>query len=137
MLSSPSTTDEQLIRYSKRHGIHLNNVIFKDELCELFPHKGGYVINMANSNQHGTHWVSLYLHSPKNVYYFDSFGILPPLEIRNFVLKFGCHSLFSNTKQIQSINSGYCGSYCMDFLTYMTRIPNKRTAWRLFINQFC
>lgn len=115
------TTDAELFKIAQKYSISLNAVVFKDQLYDLFFKKGGYVINMANSNGMGTHWVSFWIDDAKKndaIVYFDSFGISPPLEIRNALKKIAVKILVSN-KQIQNINSGWCGVYDMYFLWFM------------------
>ena len=102
----------------------LNAVLYKDQFAELPAadlQKGGYIINMANSNQQGTHWVAVAVDDPgKNdaVIYFDSFGISPPVEVRK-ALKRVFKKVFVNDTQIQNINSGWCGIYCLYFLWFI------------------
>ena len=48
---------------------------------------GGYVINLDEYSDIGTHWVALYVHN-NNVTYFDSFGVEHiPKEIKAFIYR--------------------------------------------------
>lgn len=136
------TTNFQLIRAAKKYGIPLIAVCFKDELKYIrnLTKRSGYIINLANSNQEGTHWVALWVASAiadrkvTEAFYFDSFGIVPPIEVRQFAKRCGAKTLKYNTEQIQSINSGWCGEYCLDFLYFMSH--SKHEPSKKFINQF-
>ena len=123
------TTNVELEDYAKKHGINLNAVITKDLLIEIKQKEGGYIINLGNSNTGGTHWVALYLtHFPresknkkKYAFYFDSFGLPPPKEIYEYALKWTKSPIYiiENSKKIQALNSGFCGSYSILFIHNM------------------
>ena len=98
MLSHSSTTGNELIKYAKKNNIPLRRVCFKDKLNDEPPCSGGYIINMADSTEHGTHWIALYLAKytmsvftkPNNgkhcqAIYFDSFGKEPPIAINGIL----------------------------------------------------
>ena len=42
------------------------------------------IINLDSSEGKGTHWVC-YSKNNKNIYYFDSFGLDPPLELQEYL----------------------------------------------------
>lgn len=111
------TTDMQLFKLADRHGIKLNGIGFKDQFETMILRPGGYIINMACSSNDGTHWVALWI-DKKNVTYFDSFGVYPPMEIRKALKKTFKRVLVSD-KHIQNINSGWCGIYNLFFIWYM------------------
>ena len=54
----------------------------------------------------GTHWVCYY-----NNYYFDPFGMPPPLEVKKYI-----NNIKYNDIQYQNIKSVLCGYYCLYFL---------------------
>lgn len=141
MYSSSRTTDTQLKKWSKQLNIPLGAICYKNELMNVQVHPNtGYIINMANNDDgtHGTHWVALYFDRPDQAYYFDSFGIAMPIEVRDFAKKFGCNTITYSIADCQSLNSGGCGQYCLLFLSFMSRNlkvpPEKR--YRLFLSQF-
>lgn len=111
------TTNIQLMKTARKFGINLNGIYMKDELPSNI-YNGGYIINLQDSTEgSGTHWVAVWIE--KGACYFDSFGIDPPVAVmqwlRNITL-----TILVNHKQIQNINSGWCGQYCIVFLKYMT-----------------
>ena len=106
-------TNFQIIDIAKRLKINLNAVCAKDELKDYDLKPGLYVINLENSNQGGSHWVSLIIYTNKNkmhAFYLDSFGQLPPTEIEDFIKPLN-EKLPYNNRQIQPFNSSYCGLY--------------------------
>lgn len=82
----------------------------KDELPKQIQKKY-YIINMANSNQEGSHWVLVYNSNPKYCLYFDAFGVYPPLEIMKF-MKTSKKKMVMNDADIQYIRSVACGFFC-------------------------
>lgn len=137
-MNSSLTTNEQLIRLAKKFGIPLNAVVSKDHLYDMFPQKGGYIINMEDSDAgNGSHWVSIWFDGPgSQPLYFDSFGIDPPIAVIDFMKKWNDKCIFS-TKEIQNINSGFCGQYCLYFLHQMHKNKGKLDKkYEHFIDMF-
>ena len=62
----------------------------------------------------GTHWV-LYI----NQFYFDSYGIIPPLSIQKYIKKNRKNLIYSEYK-IQN-NYSLCAAYCL-YILYLTQI---------------
>ena len=59
---------------------NLPKTMFQNEIKE-----GGYVINLDEYSDIGTHWIALYINS-KTITYFDSFGVERiPKEIKKFI----------------------------------------------------
>lgn len=134
------TTDEELFKLAAKYGILLNAIIFKDQLNGMNLMRGGYIINLANSDSHGTHWVCFWIDDPKKndaVIYFDSFGIAPPIEVRKALKKIALKILV-NDKQIQNVYSGWCGIYCLFFMWFMQKHSkiNLINRLNLFLNLF-
>jgi hypothetical protein len=74
---------------------------------------------VANTDPHnlpGTHWVAFYFISPRQLEFFDSFGMHP--SIYGFNLEAKVHY---NEHQIQSFTSDVCGHYCIFFLYQRAR----------------
>lgn len=135
MLSSPMTSNVQLEKWCSKLRIPLNAIVSKDQLYRMTPIPGAYIINMDDSTGNGTHWIALWLTHPKIALYFDSFGIEPPNAVIDFCKRFGCHNIIASDSQIQNVNSGYCGQYCLTFLYQMTRKPN-RISWENWYRNF-
>lgn len=125
-MNNSLTTNEELINLAKKFNIPLNAVVSKDHLYDMFPQKGGYIVNMEDSDAgNGTHWVCIWFNGPGDIpLYFDSFGIDPPMAVIDFMKKWHNKCIFS-TKEIQNINSGFCGQYCLYFLHQMSKNKGK------------
>lgn len=93
--------------------------VSKDRLKQMKPETGGYIINLQDSTEgFGTHWVSLYLNDI--CVYFDSFGMIYPIEVLEFCRRYKKQELIYNPTQIQHIKQECCGYYCIMFLHYMS-----------------
>ena len=86
----------------------------KDALPKRVRRNETGIVNLDNSNGPGTHWVG-YKKLFDTVYYFDSFGDLPPpVELLRY---FGnIKVLLFNTERVQKQNTEICGHLCLDFL---------------------
>lgn len=129
------TTNYELMDAALRNGIPLNGIFFKNNLPDR-RRPGGYIINLADMGQEGTHWVSLWIEDNKAVY-FDSFGIAMPEDVKQFIS--GMPYEYSQ-KHIQNIDSGICGFYVIFELYYMTkmmrRVPHPFTRYKMFLKKF-
>ena len=77
---------------------------------------GGYVINLYEYSDIGTHLVALYARN--NVTYFDCFGVEHiPKEISSFIGR--PLSIKTNTFRIQAFHSIMCGYFCIGFIDFM------------------
>lgn len=93
---------------------------------------GFYIVNLDDDKKghNGTHWVCAYERGlDKDSEYFDSFGVVPPKEI----LEFLSSPIKSNNKQIQDFeNSDACGWFCI----YVIKQWNKGRAIDSIMNDF-
>ena len=77
---------------------------------------GGYVINLDEHADVGTHWVALFCKRIEIVY-FDSFGVEHvPEEIKEFI---GNKNIIANIFRVQANNSVMCGYFCIGFIDFM------------------
>jgi hypothetical protein len=109
-----STTNFQLIKWSKDLGIPNFHYVMRDEIKSLSKYKKRPIFIIANyhtSEQKGIHHVALY--KSKDIsYYFDSYGIILFKEAEVF-LENGIYSTF----KIQKDNTGLCGQLSL-FILY-------------------
>ena len=101
------------------------------QFCEIdiagFKKKGvkyiGAVFNLDPHFKSGSHWISLFIHLPKNAaYFFDSYGVKPPEYVANFMRFLDKQlpgiTLKYNERRFQHGNSE-CGMYSLYFLIRM------------------
>ena len=73
--------------------------------------KESTIVNLANSFNKGTHWISMKFVNNK-LFYFDSYGIpfVPDIIKKQY------KKIIVNIYCIQSIDSNQCGRYCVLFI---------------------
>ena len=67
------------------------------------------VLNIDSIKNVGTHWTCLFIKNSK-LYYFDSFGFEPPLEVGDY---FEGKERYYSSFKIQQYNEVICGHYCI------------------------
>ena len=83
--------------------------------CKIYMRDDNFTTSVGIVNLHpykGTHWV-LYI----NRFYFDSYGILPPLSIQKYI-KSKYKTLIYSEYKIQNKDS-LCAAYCL-YILYLT-----------------
>ena len=80
------------------------------------------IVNLSHSSQKGTHFVAIfYKHENKKIMYFDSYGLpLVNVYIKKFINNYDINFVFS-TRQIQSLQSDFCGYFCCAFVISIER----------------
>ena len=116
--------------------IFINNLLknFKDfEGCyskdqiPLIENNKSLISNLQNSDQKGSHWVSL-SRKNNNIFIFDSFGIG---DIPNKLYKiYKNYNIITNIYRIQDINSNLCGMFSVLFCLY--KVDSKKINSYLF-----
>ena len=93
----------------------------KDEI-PLIENNKSLIFNLQNSNQPGSHWISLSRNN-NNIFIFDSFGIghIP----KNTYKIYKNFNIITNIYRIQDINSNLCGLFCILFYLYKVISKNK------------
>lgn len=108
-------TNQELSRYAACLKIpFFRGVFMKDALpAKVWKNETG-IVNLDNTDGPGTHWVC-YKKLQNKVYYFDSFGNLPPpQELHRYFQN--TDSLFYNFNRVQLPNTEICGHLCLEFL---------------------
>jgi len=108
--------DEHLNKFD-----YYNGTFSKNNLPAKIGTKEMGIINLDDFGNPGTHWVA-YFNAPghKYVYYFDSFGLPPPEEVKRY-LKTSHKQIQMNTGEIQQIDSIMCGYYCVYVLEQLDK----------------
>lgn len=81
-------------------------------------------VYLASSNNKGTHWVcykkikdtSKAGPNEDKLYYFDSFGLDPPLELQEYLKQEDRRKIELSTFQIEEFNTHHYGYFCVLFL---------------------
>ena len=70
------------------------------------------ILNLDIKKGNGTHWTCWYKSDSTHCYYFDSYGLAPPVEFDRYIkMKF-----FYSTYNIQQQHLNICGHLCLAFL---------------------
>ena len=94
-----------------------------DVLHNTFKRPTYIIVNTAESNRLGSHWVGIYLPDTGPVEFFDSLGKSPShyhLYFHTFLQSFGSGYIW-NKVAYQSPDSTLCGEYCLFFGYYRCR----------------
>ena len=107
----PDTSTSDLVKWCEDLGIHLKFIGFNEDFIKTYG-TGASIINLG-SKGNGTHWCGLWEDNDESLvsYYFDSYGMVPFEEIKKIK-----KNIIYNDKDIQRMDSGYCGEYVIDFL---------------------
>ena len=114
------TMNESQLQKIFKYPIYLRDKIYSDR---------GFV-NIDNSSQGGTHWVTFIAKDNKS-YYFDSFGVQPD----KFLLKQLPKPIIYHNYKIQDINSQLCGSYSLYFFYLIERMNYLDTILKMYFEK--
>jgi hypothetical protein len=106
---------------AKQMKIKLISVVSKDQINTIPYQSGLIIVNLSNNDKPGTHWVAciIYKEGKKlKPIYMDSYGILMPTEIENYLKKLDKDIPYSN-RQIQNLHTTVCGYYCLSCMYYL------------------
>jgi hypothetical protein len=108
-----------------------------DELCKIDLHKAhdkgfnkfGVIFNLDPHNKPGSHWVSMFCDlKAKGIYYFDSYGMVPPREVDILMRRMQTQAQDMKIKlkiKVNGIRHQYknseCGVYCLFFISELLR----------------
>ena len=96
------------------------------------------ITNLSKSNEVGTHFIAIYISSTNQLFYFDSFGLIPPIWntpllqfLKPWLEKDQFQTVLSHP--IQDFTSLFCGWYCAAFCLITS---NKLMSIKQFIQLF-
>ena len=84
---------------------------FSKDNVPILKNNESTIVNLADSNDVGTHWIAMKFINSK-LFYFDSYGI----EFVSDIIKNQYKKIILNIYRIQSNNSNECGKFCIMFL---------------------
>ena len=103
---------------------------FSKDNVLLLKNNQSTIINLQDSNQDGSHWVS-YCKRNDKIYYFDSYAVsfIPDIIKKQYPK----HKFICNIYSIQSMDSNQCGRFCILFVK--SNIKNEND-YNNFLLQF-
>jgi len=131
-------TDSQIEELCSRMNIPLapNGIKFKTEFkAKDLEYNKSYFVNLDDEYdekgnlKNGSHWTCFQIVKYSNgevaPMYFDPFGIGPPENVKEQVMKFSKKKLPFSTKNIQSMMANACGWYCCAYLHYINNFSHR------------
>ena len=95
---------------------------FSKDKIPLIENNKSLIFNLQNSNEPGSHWISL-SRKNNNIFIFDSFGVGHiPKNIYDIYKDF---NIITNIYRIQHINSNLCGLFSILFCLYKVNSKNS------------
>ena len=84
---------------------------FSKDNVPILKNNQSTIVNLADSNKTGTHWIAMKFINNK-LFYFDSYGIpfIPDIIKKQY------NKIITNIYRIQSIDSNECGKFCIMFI---------------------
>jgi len=103
----------QIMRYYGKNQ-KFGGVLCKNELKNKSPNSKFWIVNMEDSDKGGgSHWICVIDTVPGEIYYVDSFGLPPPLDIISFMKRAKGKTRYWSDAQYQGLTSTSCGYYCI------------------------
>ena len=99
----------------------------------------GIIFNLDPHDKPGSHWTALFLDiNRKGIYYFDSYGYKPEVEIKLLIEKlknqlkdFGINVNYEYNNIRHQYKNSECGMYCLHFIiTMLTTNKNFKTFYK-------
>lgn len=94
---------------------NFKGVFMRDNLPKTLNSAECAIVNLDSIKNEGTHWVCYWI-DQDNKYYFDSFGLYPPDEIKSYLGK----NILTSTYQVQEFSTNYCGYLCLHVLSCLS-----------------
>lgn len=115
--NKPPLSNLDILKLIPKFGIkHFRGVFMRDTLPQSSRKSECGIVNLDSIENKGTHWVG-YWKNGENKYYFDSFGLFPPIELQKYLGP----QILSSTFKLQEINTNYCGYLCLYVLSCLSK----------------
>ena len=116
VLPNRPLTNLELIDAAKKLRIPVFRGVFVRDNLPSKPNKTECgILNLDQSLGDGTHWTMWYRKNDTN-YYFDSYGIQPPLEMKRYLNG----TILYSTERIQPKGEVFCGHLCLYVLKQLS-----------------
>lgn len=104
---------EDLAVYFKIPNFHC---VMNDEMLTMPYEDGYYIVNLEDTTDNGSHWVVVIIKNNQKAYW-DSFGVVPSLQVIEFFRKSKGKYAFNN-RIIQDLQSVLCGWFCLGLIIF-------------------
>ena len=122
------------LRHDKRSSSVFSGVYPSDMLpMNEISYPSAYVVNLDESHESGSHWISIFFDKIGNSEVFDSYGNLPlPPAINHFLKRHTKGETLRNSLQVQSFYSTVCGAYAIFYIMHRVRGFPMETIVNMF-----
>lgn len=110
---------------------NFRGVFMRDTLPKKTNKSECSIVNLDSNENPGTHWVC-YFKNKNEKYYFDSFGLYPPIELQKYLGK----NIIRSSFQVQEFNTNYCGYLCLHVLSCLSKGFNYESVIFNLFNTF-
>ena len=90
--------------------------VMNDEMLKMPFKDGYYIVNLEDSTEGGSHWVTVIIENGKKLYW-DSFGAVPSLQVTKYFHKTKSKYMFNN-RIVQDLKSSLCGWFCLGLIIF-------------------
>jgi hypothetical protein len=106
------TTNIDLFILAKKYNIQLDHILYRNEVPMLkYKPNLSIIINMSVEGHPGTHWVAMRTYKDF-IFYSDSFGVEPPLEVVDWANKYRKNIVY-NDYQLELLTGTNCGQLAL------------------------
>ena len=133
VLPNRPLTNVELIDSVKKLRIPRFRGVFVRDALPQKPNKNeSGILNLDDSSGNGTHWVLWHRNNNKN-FYFDSYGIQPPLELYQYLKS----SIFYNTEKNSTKRRSILWAFVFACIkTIIIRMSSSRNHEQFTLNNF-
>lgn len=123
IINSGLNSSSELEQLAKNINLKLKSISSMYDIPRLT--NGAHMILIHPEGTYSGHWVALFI-TPLKAYYFDSFGIPAPDQIKERLAEYAYDHkiadlpLIWNKNQIQKRNETHCGGFAVLFLKHMS-----------------
>ena len=128
--SGTSLSNLDIINLVNRLNLPLVGVYSKDRLPKQ-KIKGLFVVNIGDYETGGSHW-TCFSTIDKNVFYYDSYGSPPPVQVDEYIKGVTQKKRYTINKiQTQSLGATYCGWFAIACLYCMMHTRGRSVLKRM------
>jgi len=118
VLPNKPLTNVELLDAADKLEIPKFRGVFQRDALPKRPRKGECgILNLDDSLGGGSHWTAWHADIGSVHYYFDSFGIQPPLELVEYLKP----PIYYNTEEVQPRDQVFCGHLCLYVLKELSK----------------
>jgi len=112
---------ENILRKDVFSSRHFLGIFSRNNLPRKFVYPCSFIFNSDKNTGKGEHWLSIYFTKDEKCLFLDSLGLGPQFYGMEKYIKKRATFLSFNKHPIQSMESNFCGLYCLLFILIISR----------------